>query len=273
MKQFSASPKTMVSNLWNNRTLILALIQREVLGRYRGSILGILWSFFNPALMLIIYTFVFSVVFKARWHAGSDSRAEFALVLFAGLILFNLFSECINRAPNIILTHVSYVKKVVFPLEILSCVVLGSALFHATISLGVWFIFYIIFFGTLPHATALLAPFILLPVVFITTGLSWVLASLGVYLRDISQLMGVLTTITLFLSPIFYPISSLPAQYRPFLQCNPLSLAIEEIREVLYWGTTPNLLVYGLYLAVTFLFCWLGFVWFQKTRRWFADVL
>ena len=180
MQHFSISPKELIASPWRNRSLIKALVQREVVGRYRGSFMGILWSFFNPVFMLAVYTFVFSVVFKARWNTNSDSKAEFALVLFAGLIMFNLFSECINRAPSLILSNVNYVKKVVFPLEILPWVALGSAMFHALISLGVWLIAYVFCFG-LPPITILLLPLVVLPLLLFIMGLTWGLASFGVY--------------------------------------------------------------------------------------------
>jgi len=179
MQNFSLSPQEMGRSLWRNRELISSLTQREVIGRYRGSTLGILWSFFNPVLMLAVYTFVFSVVFKARWNAGSESRTEFALVLFAGLMVFNLFSECVTRAPSLILSNANYVKKVVFPLEILPWVSLGSALFHTLISLGVWLLFYAVFFG-IPPVTAWLLPVVVIPLIAFTMGISWFLASLGV---------------------------------------------------------------------------------------------
>ena len=262
----------MIASLYRNRELVLALIKREVSSRYRGSALGLIWSFFHPVCMLIIYTFVFSVVFKARWNAGSDSKTEFALVLFAGLIVFNLFADCINRAPTIILANANYVKKVVFPLEILSWVALGAALFQALMSFGVWLLFYLIIYG-MPHATLWLLPLMLLPILFITMGLSWMLASLGVYLRDVGQLVGIFTTVLMFLSPIFYPVSSLPENYRHFLLFNPLSPAIEGVRDVLFWGHLPNMGIYSIYLIVSVIFSWLGFVWFQKSRKGFADVI
>lgn len=162
MRHFPATPTEMFVSLWRNRGLIHASAKREILGRYRGSALGLLWSFFNPLFMLAVYTFVFSVVFKARWDTASDSKTEFALVLFAGLIVFNLFAECINRAPGLILGNANYVKKVVFPLEILPVVTLLSALFHGLISLGVWLLAYLVFFG-LPHNTALYLPLVILP--------------------------------------------------------------------------------------------------------------
>jgi lipopolysaccharide transport system permease protein len=272
MQTFSTSPKEMVASLWRNRSLVRSLIHREVVGRYRGSIMGILWSFFNPVFMLIIYTFVFSVVFKARWSGGTDSKTEFALVLFAGLIMFNLFAECLNRAPGLILSNVNYVKKVVFPLEILPWVTLGSAVFHALISLGVWLIAYLIFFGV-PHITVVLLPLIILPLLLFVMGLTWGLASLGVYVRDVSQFIGSLTTVLMFLSPIFYPANALPESYRQLLLLNPLTPAIEHTRDVLFWGIFPNMTILFVYLLSAGVVAWLGFAWFQKTRKGFADVL
>ena len=272
MQNFSISPKEMATSLWRNRSLAKALVQREVVGRYRGSVMGILWSFFNPIFMLAVYTFVFSVVFKARWSGGSESKTEFALILFAGLIVFNLFAECFNRAPGLILANVNYVKKVVFPLEILPWVALGSALFHAMISLGVWFIAYLILFGV-PHITVLLLPLVFLPFLLFVMGLTWALASLGVYLRDVTQFIGLVTTATMFLSPIFYPVSALPEAYRHLLLLNPLTPVIEQAREVLYWGKVPDMTILSAYLLASAFIAWLGFAWFQKTRKGFADVL
>lgn len=272
MLNFSSSPREMIATAWRNRGLIRALVKREVLGRYRGSALGILWSFFHPVFMLAVYTFVFSVVFKARWSGGSDSKTEFALVLFAGLIIFNLFSECVSRAPSLILANANYVKKVVFPLEILPLVSLGSALFHTLVSFGVWLLFYLIFFG-LPKATLILFPLVLIPLLFFTMGLSWLLASLGVYLRDVGQIIGLTVTVLMFLSPIFYPVSALPEEYRILLNLNPLTLVIEQARDVLVWGKPLDPLVFIAYAIVSYFVAWLGFAWFQKTRKGFADVL
>ena len=272
MKIFSISPLEMADSLWRNRDLMKSLIRRDVVGRYRGSVMGILWSFFNPVLMLAVYTFVFSVVFKARWGTASDSKTEFALVLFAGLIVFNLFAECFNRAPTLILANVNYVKKVVFPLEILPCVALGAALFHSLISLGVWILAYLILFGV-PHATVFFLPLVILPLLLFIMGVTWVLASLGVYLRDVSQVVGIFTTALMFLSPIFYPVKALPEEYRPLLLANPLTLVVEQARCVLFFGNVPDLAILSAYLLGAAVVAWLGFAWFQKTRKGFADVL
>ncbi|KHK65793.1 ABC transporter permease [Pseudomonas frederiksbergensis] len=272
MRNFSITPREQAASLWRNRNMIRALVQREVVGRYRGSFMGILWSFFNPVFMLVVYTFVFSVVFKARWAGGSDSKTEFALILFAGLIMFNLFAECLNRSPTLILANANYVKKVVFPLEILPWVAVGSALFHMAISLVVWLIAYIFLFGA-PHLTVLLLPLIVLPLIFLIMGLTWALASLGVYLRDVAQFIGILTTVLMFLSPIFYPASALPEKYQHLLMLNPLTPTIEYARDVLFWGRMPDFTILGIYLMGSVVVAWLGFAWFQKTRKGFADVI
>lgn len=272
MRHHSASPREIAASLWRNRALVGMLAKRDALGRYRGSALGILWSFFNPLLMLAVYTFVFSGVFKARWAVGSGSTGEYALVLFAGLLIFTLFAECLTRAPSLILTNVNYVKKVAFPLEILPWVTFVSALFHLAIGLGVWLLFYVILFGT-PPATAFMLPVVLLPLALIVMGLAWFLAALGVYLRDVAQVVGIATSALIFLSPIFYPLSALPEKLRPILFLNPLTLAVEQTRGVLVWGQLPDGAAFGIFLAVGVVIASLGFAFFQKTRRGFADVL
>lgn len=268
----SISPFFLLRSLRANRSLIYSLIKRDVVGRYRGSAMGLLWSFFNPLLMLAVYTFVFSVVFQARWAGGSGSKTEFALVLFAGLLVFNLFSECLNKAPGLILGNVNYVKKVIFPLEILPIVALGSAAFHFLISLVVWLIFYLMFFGT-PSPTILQLPLVVLPLVLMTLGLSWFLASLGVYLRDVAQIVGIVTTVLMFLSPIFYPITALPEEYRAFMHISPLTFVVEQARDTMIWGKSIDWVVWYAYTSISTIVAWLGFAWFQKTRKGFADVL
>ncbi|HHQ4581797.1 ABC transporter permease [Aeromonas hydrophila] len=267
----SVSPICMLS-FYNSRHLIITLIRREVSARYRGSLFGNLWALFTPLFMLAVYTFIFSVVFKARWSGGSDSRSEFALVLFAGLMVFNLFSECFNRAPRLILENVNYVKKVVFPLDILPWVALGSAMINLVISFLVWIAFYTIAFG-IPPVTALLFPVVILPLAFLVMGVSWALAAMGVYLRDLSQLVGVISTILMFLSPIFYPVEALPEEYRHWLNINPLTPVIAQVRDVLYWGKLPSWESYGMTLIAGIAVMYAGFALFQKTRKGFADVL
>lgn len=268
----SATPGDAYRSITGNGGLIFGLIRREVVGRYRGSVMGLFWSLFNPLLMLAVYTFVFSVVFKARWGGGSGSKTEFALVLFSGLMIFNLFAECVNRAPTLVLSNANYVKKVVFPLEILPLVVLGSALFHLAVSFVVWLAFYLCFFG-LPPVTILLLPLVLIPYVLIILGVCWVLASLSVYLRDVAQVVGVFTTIMMFMSPIFYPVDALPEEFRAVLLLNPLTFIVEQARAVMIWNHGINWTQWGAYTLASLVVAWAGFAWFQKTRRGFADVL
>ena len=272
MQSFNTSPAAMVKSVLINRLLIFVLIRREVAGCYKGSMLGILWSFFTPVFMLVVYTFVFSVVFKARWSGGGESKSEFALVLFAGLLVFNLFSECMNRAPGLVLANTNYVKKIIFPLETLPLVSLGAALFHMAISVLAWLIFYVVLFGP-PPITALLLPLVLFPMVLLTLGLSWFLASISVYLRDIGQFIGIIVTAMLFLSPIFYPRSTLPHSYQAALQANPLTLPVEMVRDVLFWGRPPQWDQLATYSAIAVLVACAGFAWFQRTRKGFADVI
>lgn len=272
MNDFSLSPSAMVSGFWKHHHLIKTLTKREIQGRYRGSFMGLFWSFVTPVFMLAVYTFVFSVVFKARWNPASDSKTEFALVLFAGLLVFNLFSECISKAPGLILSNANYVKKVVFPLEVLPWVNLGAALFHFGVSLVVWLLAHLIFFGTL-QITLLWLPIVLLPLILLTMGLSWILSSIGVYLRDISQFIGLAVSVLMFLSPIFYPISALPAEYQQLLMFNPITPTIEMTRAVLYTGTPPEPVLWFITMAIATTVAFTGFAWFQKTRKGFADVL
>ncbi|NLD81894.1 MAG: ABC transporter permease [Smithella sp.] len=268
----TASIVHLVKGMWKSRNLIAQMTKREVIGRYRGSVLGLLWSFFNPILMLTIYTFVFSVVFKARWGTGGESRFEFALILFAGLIVFNIFSECVNRAPSLIISNINYVKKVIFPLEILPLVNMGAALFHGTVSLVVLIIFYVLVSSSL-HWTVIFAPLTILPLLLMTLGISWFLASLGVFVRDVAQVISMLTTVLMFTSPIFFPVSILPEKYRIFMYLNPLTFIIEQMRDVVLWGRLPSWSGWCLSMALGIGVAWIGLVWFQKTRKGFADVL
>ncbi|MCR4305168.1 MAG: ABC transporter permease [Gallionella sp.] len=260
-------------SVWQHRDLILQMARREVVGRYRGSIMGIAWSFFNPILMLVVYTFVFSVVFKARWGTGADeNQTTFAIVLFVGLIVYGLFSEMVNRAPALILSNVNYVKKVIFPLEILPIIALGAALFHALISLGVLLLAILLINGSLAW-TAIFFPLIILPLLIATLGVAWFLASLGVFVRDVGQTVGIFTTVLMFLSPLFYPISSLPEKFQIWLMLNPLTFVIEQSRAVMIFGKLPDWGGLGIYAVASLLIAWTGYWWFQKTRKGFADVL
>jgi len=276
MNPHSQQPTSLLSlgkSILRHRELIFQMTKREVIGRYKGSIMGMGWSFFNPILMLIVYTFVFSVVFKARWGTGGEeSKTEFAVVLFVGLLVHGMFAEVLNRAPGLILGNSNYVKKVVFPLEILPIVTMGAALFHTFISLLVLLCASILLNGFI-HWTAVFVPLVLLPLIFLTMGFAWMLASLGVFMRDVGQTIGIITTVMLFLAPVFYPMSSIPEKYHGYLLINPLTFIVEQARQVFIFGQTPDWSGLAVYAVVSLFIAWIGYWWFQKTRKGFADVL
>ncbi|WP_349972421.1 ABC transporter permease [Pseudomonas caspiana] len=267
-----ADPLSLIRSLWHYRQLIAVMTKREVIGRYRGSVMGLAWSFFNPVLMLAVYTFVFSEIFQARWVGQETGRGGFTILLFVGMIVHGLFSECANRSPALIISNSNYVKKVVFPLEILTIVTLGSALFHTFISLVVLLVAQFLLTQQL-QVSALFFPLILLPLVIATSGVSWGLSALGVYLRDVGQVIVVLTTVLLFLSPVLYPVAALPAAYQPWLKLNPLTYIIEESRNVLLLGKFPQWDSLATAMLIALAIAAAGFWFFQKTRKGFADVI
>jgi lipopolysaccharide transport system permease protein len=263
----------MFSSPWRQRQLILQMTRREVVGRYRGSLIGVAWSFINPLLMLCLYTFVFSVVFKSRWGVSeNESRVDFAIILLAGMIVFGIFSDVVNRAPGLIVSNVNYVKKVVFPLEILPWVAVGSTLFHNCVSLVVLLLVQLVLTLSLPW-TVVLFPLVILPLIFIALGLAWFLAATGVFVRDVGQITGVITTVAMFLSALFYPVSALPPAYQPWLKLNPLVLIIAESRNVLVFGKLPDWRALSITLLSSLIVAFAGFWWFQKIRKGFADVI
>lgn len=269
----SGSPLTLVRSVFAQRRLILQLAQRDVSGRYRGSMGGIGWSLLTPLLMLAVYTFVFSVVFKARWGIDAgEEKGMFALIIFVGILTHGVFAECVNKSPTLLLSHANYVKRVVFPLEILPVVVLLSALFHLAVSCVVLLVALLFVQGGIPP-TAALFPIILVPLLLTTLGLTWFLSALGVYIRDIGQFTAILTMVMMFLAPVFYPVSALPEHIRPWLYLNPLTFIIEQARNVLLWGSMPDWIGLLKHLAIGMAVACGGFWAFQKMRRGFADVL
>ncbi len=268
-----ANPLTMIRNLWAHRDLLRQFTVREVMGRYKGSYLGFLWSLLTPLFMLMVYTFVFSVIFKATWGVSpSESRAEFALTLFCGLIAFNVFSECLTRAPGLIVSSANYVKRVVFPLEILPLSVLGSALIHSLASLVVLGLGILVVKRTVPW-TAIYLPLVYLPLIGLCLGLGWFLAALGVFIRDTGYLVGVALQVLFFMTPIIYPLSALPAALQPVLRFNPLSPVVEDFRRVVMWGQAPDWPWWGAATLFSGLVTMAGYVWFMKLKRAFADVV
>jgi lipopolysaccharide transport system permease protein len=268
------NPFGFVRSLWGHGNLILQFTVREVQGRYKASSLGLLWSFLHPLLLLLIYTFVFGVVFQARWPhlQRTGDLAEFALVLFCGLIPFNLLAECVSRASSLVITVPSYVRKIPFPLEILPVSAVGSACFHAAVSLGALVAMRLVTQGAIAP-TLVLVPLVLLPLLFLCLGLTWFVASLVVFLRDVGHVVPLALQVLLFATPIFYPLDAVPERFQPMLRCNPLALIVEDFRRVVLWDLPPDwgrLAGSAFVGAVVML---LGYAWFMKTKRGFADVL
>ena len=223
--------------------------------------------------MLLIYSFIFSIVFKARWRPQSEiNLGEFAITLFAGLIAFNIFSETINRAPGLIIANPNYVKKVIFPLEILPVSLLGSTLFHSLISILILIAGRLLVVGSL-SPMVLLLPLILIPLLCLTLGLAWILASLGVFIRDTAYAVTIITQILFFMSPIFYPIEAIPKRFRFIIQINPLSSILENFRNVLIWDRLPDFGGWFLQLFISLGIFIIGYMWFMKTKPGFADVI
>lgn len=267
------NPFRIVAHLWRYRQLIAQLTRREVEGRYKGSFIGIGWSLIHPLLMLCVYTFVFSVIFQARWGVQTgESRLDFALALFIGLISFGIFSEVLNAAPELVLHNVNYVKKTVFPLEILVIIKLFSALINALFALLVFLLGFLIIHQAL-HWTALLLPLVWLPLVLFTLGCGYFMASMGVFVRDLGAAVTIMTTMLFFLTPIFYPLSAVPERFRFFSRLNPLALFVEDARGVMLWGKPPDWPVFLISLILATLVWISGFIWFLKSKRAFADVV
>lgn len=252
--------------------LVVRMAQRDVAGRYRGSFAGLLWSFFNPLLMLVIYTFVFGVVFKSRWNTQTTNPFQYAVVLFAGRNINMLFSECANRATTLIIENTNFVKRVVFPLETLTWSTLGSGLFHLCVSTIVLLAISPFVMGHIPW-TVVFFPIVIVSFVPFVAGTIWLLASLGVYLRDLKQAVGIATMAMMFLAPILYPATLIPGRWRFALYFNPLTIIAEASRNVLIWGRLPRWNRLAAYVVVASLFAWFAFAWFERTRKGFADVV
>ena len=266
-------PWNIERNLRRHGTLIQQFVKRDVLSRYRGSYLGMLWSLLRPLSMLALYTVVFGYIFQSKLgNHPNESKLDFTLALFCGLILFDFLAECTSRAPTLVLSSPNYVTKVVFPLEILPVMAVGAALTQLVISFVPLFIGLVCAHGTIP-LTALYLPVLLVPLILLCLGLTWLLASLGVFVRDINSVVPVLLMIVLYASAIFYSISKVPPGLLPIVLYNPLAVVIDEARNAVLWGVPPDWPHYSLMLAVSFVVLVVGYAFFMRTKNAFADVL
>lgn len=258
--------------LLRNKSLIWELSKREVLGRYRGASFGLAWSVFSPFLMLGVYAFAFGTVMKSRWPQQAGGDHSYAVILFVGLIIHGFFAECLVRAPSLIVNNPNFVKRVVFPLDILPWPMMFSAVFHALVSALVLALLMLALEHHLP-STFLILPLIFIPLMLLSMGVSWFLAAVGVYFRDISQVMPVVATAMLFLSSAIIPVSILSPHLQKLFYLNPLTFFINEARAVVLMDEWPAWGGLGLATLGGLLVAWLGHAWFMATRRGFADVL
>jgi lipopolysaccharide transport system permease protein len=265
-------PAAFLRSGWRHRRLVLQLARGRIESRYRGSMLGLLWVLVLPLLMLGVYTFVFSVVLRARWGVSAAGDVPFALLIFSGLLVYGLFAECAAEAPALLHAHQAFFKQVVFPGEVLAWVSLLAAGLPFLASLALLLLAHVLWLG-IPPPTVLWLPVLLLPVVLLTLGSVWILSSLGVFLRDLSQFVSVAISAGLFLSPIFYPASRVPEPFQPLLALNPFTPVLEGWRRALFEGAAPDWTALGVATACAWVVAWLGHAWFVRAQRSFADVL
>jgi len=266
------NPIFLPSQLWRHRGLTTRLIEREVQQRYRGSVLGLLWTMVHPLLSLAVYTFVFTVIFQPRTATGTITRTEYVVRLFCGIVVYGLFAETAARAPGLIVSKPNFVKQVVFPLEILPVVSLGTAL----VSFGAGVLIVLIAAGVLLHSfstTLWLLPVVLLPLLALALGMGWFLASLGVFLRDTQHVVRAAVQLLFFLTPIVWTVDLIGEHWRPLVNLNPLAVVVGASREVLIYGHYPHWGQWGMAMGVSLAILMAGYAWFAKTRKGFADVL
>jgi len=267
------SPLGLAASLWSHRHLIRQLATREVRARYRSSTLGLCWTLLHPLVMLLIYTTIFGVVFQARWpDARSTHLPELALIIFCGMVVFHVFSETVNAAPTLVTSHPNYVKKVVFPLELLAVSQLIANLFQALVNFGLLLLAHAMMGGPL-QLTVLLAPVLLLPLLLLTLGAAWLLAALGVFVRDLRHIVPLAVTALFFLTPIFYSSESLPTRLAFLGTVNPLAFLVDTFRGILLWGRLPDLTAFVTITLGAGLFMLLSYAFFMRSRRGFADIL
>jgi lipopolysaccharide transport system permease protein len=267
-----SDPGYIFASLVEHRFVVAQLSRRAILGRYRGTMLGLFWSLFTPLLLLAVYTFVFGTVLQIRWVDQGGGNLEFAAILFSGMLIHGILAECLTQASSLISANPQYVKKVVFPLEALAWVTVIGAFFQGLVSTCVLGIYLLFVNGAVPW-TIVFLPLPLFSLGLVCLGITWLVAATAVFLKDIAQVAGILTTILFFMAPILYPKTALPEQFQIFLYLNPITFVIEQFRDLALWGRLPNWTGLGIYTAAAFAFAWGSLAWFQKTRRGFADVL
>jgi lipopolysaccharide transport system permease protein len=261
------------TSLLRNRYLILQMVRREVSARYRGSVIGVLWSLLLPLIMLAVYTFIFGVTLKVRWSQDTNENwGEFAIILFTGLILHQILADCITRAPLLMIANASYVKRVIFPLEILAWTTLGAALFQGLTGFVALCVFRLAMTGALPW-TIVLVPVVVAPFALICLGLIWMLSAIGTFVRDVAQVITFVPLVLLFLGPVLFPLSALPPTARTMVILNPLTVVVMQTRNAVLLGQMPDWSALAVYSIAALVLAWAGLYVFLRSKSAFADVL
>ncbi|MFC0153355.1 ABC transporter permease [Xanthomonas dyei] len=259
-----------IALLVNERALFTRMVSRDISSRYKGSVFGLLWTILNPLVLLAVFGFVFGTVLKAKWGVGT--KDNFSLVLFSGLSVFLLASECLNRAPMLVVQHATYVKKVVFPLPLLPPIVVGSAVVNFGVAVGLLLLVQIFLTGKV-YSSWVTIPLVVAPLLIMLTGLVYLVSALGVFLRDLNQLMGLVTLVIMYMSPILFPMETVPAEFRDYLFLNPVTVPVNELRHVILAGNNPDWVAIGVYFLISLVTLLLGYGFFLRCQRGFADVL
>lgn len=258
-------------SLWRNRRLAWSLTQRDIQARYRGSFGGGLWTFLNPLLLTLTYYFVFGVVMQSRFP-GDPTREGFVLYFLAGMLPWLAMSETLGRSPSVIVEHFNFIKKLIFPSEILPAIRTMAALVSEAVALAIFLGLLLITRGEIPISVFWL-PVLIVPQVLLTLGLSYLLAATGAFLRDLSQIIGFVLTLWFFITPICYPDTSLPPQLLPILGKNPVYALVRAYRAVLLEGHAPEWAALWKLWLLSIVVFFIGQRWFSKLQKSFADVL
>ena len=262
----------MLKTLYKNKYLLWQLIKKDIQQRYQGSVLGILWSFIVPILMLVIYTFIFSEVFQAKWDIDTSDKYQFALVLFCGLSAFNLVGEVMNRSTALIAINTNYVKKVIFPLEMLPVVITMSALFNCCISFLILIVAKLVLYQNI-SATLYMIFLLFVPLIVMAVGLGLFISAISVYLKDVGNAISVIVTVLMYLSPVFFPLSSVPENFQSVCVANPMTYIIENFRNVVLYGECINWQYFGTSCLTAIIIYAIGRIVFARAKEGFADVL
>ncbi len=262
----------MLKTLYHNSYLLKQLVKKDIQQKYQGSVLGVLWTFIVPILMLVIYTFIFSEVFQAKWDIDTSDKYQFAMVLFCGLCAFNLVGEVMNRSTVLIASNTNYVKKVIFPLEMLPVVITLSSLFTCVISFVILIAAKLILYHNVSKTLYMIFP-MFIPLVILAVGLSLLISAISVYLKDVGNAISVIVTILMYLSPVFFPLSAVPENFRGICEINPMTYIIENFRNVVLYGEMINWKYYGISCLVAIAFYLIGKTVFMRAKEGFADVL